>query len=205
MSQRGDESGPNDRQVVMPLTSHDGKPLIWREGLKGALRSRARWIAELNRARDPIQFKRSDDIPMDDRNLERALDGRRYPKADDLDALSAVERLFGVTGLRGKLEVTDISCTHTGQSQDITSNSLDRVSGGGRDGFLYTERVFWEPTFQAILHVPSLLRDDEQKLLVQLLDSLKSDGLELGHGTSKGYGWCDVTVDNDLNNLERTR
>lgn len=192
LSIRGQQSGDDGRKVVEPLQK-SGKPVLWRESLKGALRTRARWIAELQRARSGEAASRPDDMPMDDRSLEVVLGGRRSPKVTDLKQLSAVERLFGVTGLRSKLEVTSLDCRGTPDTQTITSTSLDRISGGGRDGFLFTERVFWQPVFEAEIHVLDDLEPDEEQLLSDLQQSLELDGLELGHGAAKGFGWFDVT------------
>lgn len=182
----------NGRDIVKPLM-RDGKPLFWREGLRGALRTQARWLAEVSRTKGDID--RPKDIPMDDRFLEHVLDGRRFPKPEDKAVLSAVERLFGVTGLKGSLEVTTADCTRAGTPQKITSNSLDRISGGGRDGFLFTEEVTWGVTLKVELHLQSTAAADERTLLFQLLDHIAAHGLELGHGAAKGFGWFDVTLD----------
>ena len=72
---------------------------------------------------------------------------------------------------------------------EMTSVSLDRISGGGRDGALYTERVYWGVTFRAGLHLPEDLEDDEKTLWEDLLASLDAEGIELGHGSAKGFGW----------------
>lgn len=177
-------------KIVAPL-EQDGKPVLWVDSLKGALRARAGWLAELGRANS--KSDRDDKLPMDDPRLEKVLDGRnKLTTKEDLQKLSTVEHLFGVCGLRASLTIHDLICTKPGSTQKLTSVSIDRITGGGRDKFLFTERVFWGPEFTVVLSVPNNLPDEQHKSVAELLKDIMANGLTLGHGASKGFGWFNV-------------
>lgn len=191
--------GPREdgnRKYVAPL-ERDGKPLLWPESLKGALRSRARWLAEIQRLNaDAGQIPRDAALPMDDPGLEHVLEGqKKLSGLADRNRLSCVERLFGVTGLRGRLQVHDVACQHSGGTHDITGVNIDRITGGGRDQLLFRYRVFWNVRFTASLTIPDAASEDEHALLETLLEDLRQNGLSLGHGAAKGFGWFEVQVE----------
>lgn len=166
--------GETNSNCSMPL-ERDGKPILWPESLAGALRNRARWLAGII----------SDvDDNVDNPNADRT--------PDELRNLTEVETLFGVTGRRGALVVRNIECTNAGNRVVFTSNSIDRFTGATRDAVLFEKKAFWQPEFTAELEVTG-----EHPIVDKLLDSLRAEGLELGHGASTGFGWFKVEVNND--------
>ena len=179
----------NGQQNVAEPLEHDGKPVLWPESLAGALRSRARWLAELERAKYPDKH-RDTEIPMDDPKLELALGGARKVKSGDLEKLSPVERLFGVTGAKALLTIKSVICEHTGNSESITSNSINRLTGATREGVLFSRRAYWQPVFKAVLEVK-----DDNACLDTLLGDLEANGIELGNSTTRGFGWFKVKVE----------
>lgn len=138
-----------------------GKCALWPESLAGALRARATWAANLN------------------------------PGALDGDPDKVVDRLFGTTKARARLWVEKLECTRQGDPLELTSISIDRVTGGGREGRLYSVRPYLDPVFEAVLSVLVDLDPMERKLL-ELLKAELEFGIELGHGGAKGFGWFDV-------------
>lgn len=181
ISKRGIEKvSPTDSETVAPL-EFDGKPVLWREGLKGALRSRARWLEAVSTARS-VQRTFAEPLAGKDAALSSA------PTLPS----SACDSLFGTLGQKARLVVSEVSCTEAGASYRQTSNSIDRITGGVREHFLFTERSYWSPTFNVTLHAPTDLSSEEKALLVELRKNLEDEGLEIGHGSGKGYGWFDV-------------
>lgn len=178
-----EEAGGSAR-IAQPL-QQDGLPFLRSESLIGVLRERASWLAELDRARSakgqvPLEAK-----PCDDRF-------RRDTR--DLKTLTPIERLFGVAGWRSRLRVVEICPAEdcSPETTTLTSVSIDRITGAGREKFLFTERVFTNARFDVTL----ALEDDSGEVVAafdRLIEDVLDQGLEIGHGTTKGLGWFDVT------------
>ncbi|GMG85347.1 RAMP superfamily CRISPR-associated protein [Paralimibaculum aggregatum] len=181
--------------VAQPLM-RNGRPWMHPETLIGALRSRAAWLAEVVRARG-ADGNRADDVAMDDHKLAQALGGRRkVTSREEADRdLSWVEQLFGVTGWRSRLDLIDLRCTDPGSQMKLTSNSLDRVTGATRDGFLFARNAHWKPKFRATFLIRGCAPEQLDALLADIIKD--GGGLELGHATTKGFGWFKVTVVKD--------
>ncbi|NBC31722.1 MAG: hypothetical protein GVY13_03495 [Alphaproteobacteria bacterium] len=219
ISMRGDAPGrgeAGERREVEPL-EHDGKPVLWGRSVSGALRARARWLQEVERHKakaaghpDPYAPGRAWEVRGDDRDLERVLSERKaVASTNDVARLSSVERLFGVTGWRRLVAVDRVECRSAGvPGCKLTSVSIDRFTGGGRDGFLFTERTYLDPEFIVDLTVGTrgALPEDQaaadRALFDLLLDDLTRNGLELGHGASKGFGWFQVQILEDSEQAE---
>jgi len=169
------ENGEHNQNNQMQPLEKDGKPVLWPESLTGALRQRARWLVALADGdhRDDPSCKRNPDSLCDEN-------------------LSPVERLFGVTGRKGQLNIKSLICRAPGNRVLLQNNSIDRFTGATRDGALYGKNAFWQPCFVAKLEVKG-----DHKLLDALLADLKTEGLELGHGASTGFGWFAVEVTDD--------
>lgn len=189
------------RQVTAPLR-RDDKPVLWPSSVLGALRARAAWLAELARLRQGTSCPfsppdRPADCPMDDRSLEQALDGRRAVRdLDDVARLSSVERLFGVPGWRGRWAIGRIVCTNdTLCWPDLQQVSIDRFSGGARQGLLFKTRTALDPVFEVDYRIDEheALTQPDHDLAELMIKSLTDGGtLYLGHGASKGFGWFTV-------------
>lgn len=166
-----DTAGHNSGNIMQPMV-RDGKPLLWPHSIAGALRARARWLAAL---RDGDH----NDTPSKSRKRDEMGD----------DNLSPVERLFGITGRKSNLTVKSVNCTAPGSRVVLQNNSIDRFTGATIDTALYGKNAFWQPCFEIELEVTG-----EHDLLQILLDDLDVNGLELGHGSSTGFGWFGVEV-----------
>ena len=188
--------GPDGRPgpSVLPL-EHDGRPVLWASAVLGALRARCAWLAEVQRLRaDPTGLREE---RLDDRDKVV-----RVPT--DVGKLSSVERLFGVTGWRGRVIVGDPAWAAppvaADATQELTSVSIDRFTGGARDGALYTTRVFVDPAFDLRIRLDrasALVTDDDAALFAALIADITTSGLFLGHGAAKGFGWFTVTESSD--------
>ncbi|MCO7255745.1 RAMP superfamily CRISPR-associated protein [Dickeya oryzae] len=93
------------------------------------------------------------------------------------------------TLLAGKLWVDDV-IIHEVQTLVRHYNSLDRFTGGVRQGRLFSEELLWQPRFEVILRlsphtrVSPTLRDALKLTLADLQDGLLPLGAGSGRGTS---------------------
>lgn len=178
---------------------NDGAPLILGSSITGVLRSRAGWLAELDRLQRPPGT--APNKPVDNRDAvcrTRADAAGRTP----------VERLFGVAGFRGLLSVESLAVDlgPDGTWDTLTSVKLDRFSGAPFDGGLFTSAVFVGVTLTLTLGLHDRSRalceeerdrevakptDDDRKLFDELVKDIDHNGLLLGHGTNRGFGWFD--------------
>jgi CRISPR/Cas system CSM-associated protein Csm3 (group 7 of RAMP superfamily) len=187
----------NDEQRAQLRASMVTKnlPLLLGTSLKGVLRSRAAWI----RALDLHRAAMADGGAFDPAKVD---DPDKVLKAGgDPAGLTPVERLFGVTGFKGLLSIRNLKVGKA-TPWEITSVKLDRFSGGPIDGGLFTSATFTGATltFELALTRRGLaLPDDIAKADEALFDALAGDidknGLMLGHGTNKGFGWFEVEGD----------
>jgi len=167
------DTGGDGPQIVAQRQA-GGQPLLLGSSLSGALRSRAAWLAALD-GRD-----RSDDP---DRILR---------KPEGTTTLTPVERLFGVNGFRGLLEIRRLDVSATG-TVDIASVKLDRFSGAPIDNALYTTRAFIGTRLTATLALADRGRTtptaEDRALADALLRDIAENGIPLGQGENKGFGW----------------
>lgn len=177
---------PGSKVQIEPQ-SDGANPLVDPAGVAGALRAVAEWLEAVERLRA---------------GEDASVDAVTVQTRDDVKTLSRTERLFGATGFRGllALRVDDVSSE---ESQDFTSVKLDRMSGGPIDGALFATRTFINT--KLILTVS--LRDrgdgdesphlrptaDDKSFVEALVARIAKDGLKLGHGTNKGFGWFSAT------------
>jgi CRISPR/Cas system CSM-associated protein Csm3 (group 7 of RAMP superfamily) len=157
----------------------DGTPLISGAGVAGALRARARWLEGLWRLRKGIV-----PVTVDEPALVRRM--------SDVATLDPVQRLFGVTGFRGLMRVMVTSVGADG-IWDVTSVKLDRLSGGPIDNALFTTQTFVNVGIEFALTLESrgevVATAEDEALFDALVADIKDNGLQLGHGANKGFGW----------------
>ncbi len=169
------KAAKGDGTPQLSALRHCGDPFVLATMVKGALRQRLSWLLACD-AFDPDATP-----PTGDGTVIRA--------PSEAHRLSAVERLFGAAGWRGVLRV---SVTETAREAAVKSSQvrIDRFSGGTMDSALFTidadhgvrlELSFWLDATRA--------ETGNREALARLLDDIRANGLELGHGVTKGYGW----------------
>lgn len=189
-----------------------GAPLLTGTTVIGALRARCAWLAELDWLRGgaeagPVGRDRATDTvdqrftPLDE--FAREGDGG-HTIAAVLPMLSSVERLFGISGWAGLVEIAELSSTNHGHKHDRTSTAIDRFTGGSLHGALYKTEVAQEPIWRLRLVVRPTderlsawsndMRHADLALLARLIADVRAKGLDLGHGTGKGWGWAKLQV-----------
>ncbi len=222
------QPGANTESVAA-LRDSSGGPVLWASSVLGVLRARAAWLAELDRLRrssrgEPPRFipsERDEKSPADDLQLACVLDGERAVRSlSDVARLSSVERLFGVPGWRGLIEIARLDRTEEGRTIELSNVAIDRFSGGALDTALFRTGASVGCSFRVEL----VVRDGAQRLASELtqtsarerrrdaervIELLQSDrelfdeliadvtkkGLMLGHAAARGLGWFDVTGD----------
>ncbi|MCE2842522.1 MAG: RAMP superfamily CRISPR-associated protein [Novosphingobium sp.] len=159
-------------------------PIIPGASLMGTLRSHAAWIASLD-AHRAKQDTRQDD------------QGKVY-RDEVRTPLTAVERLFGVAGYRALLGLASFDVT-AAKPWSVHSVRLDRFSGGPIDNALFETSCFTGVAARAVIELAArpmsaAALTSAEKLAEELMKQLGAQGLRLGHGTNRGFGWFDVTV-----------
>ncbi len=184
LSHNPHEAAPDGQDnILFSLRRDSDTPVLWPEGLYGVLRKRCAWIA------------RTDSIADCDCRF-RVLEDREGPLA-----LTRTERLFGVAGWRGLVRLRDVQlCDGKRMStngQRIAGIALDRFSGAVLDGRLFFADA-WTGltlTFSLDLNESRPLFPADKALFGELVREIRQEGLQLGHGTNRGFGWFDSLGD----------
>ena len=169
------EIGDKDLPHLRALRLKDA-PVVTGQAVAGALRARASWLqaAALVAEGKPVP-------PPTDHLASIAAACRLTPQ----------ERLFGVTGFRGVLTVGVGATTRKGRA-GMTSVKIDRFAGGGIDNALFSLDTDHGVGFDLTLTLDARATDKDHRALKALLADLRANGLTLGHGTSRGFGWFRV-------------
>ena len=155
-------------------------PLILGSSITGALRARARWLASLDACASGQPCSAGDV----DREKHVFKPGQ---------TLTPVERLFGVTGFRALLEVRQIK-VNAATPDNVTSVKLDGFSGGPIDSALFASAIFIDTSLslRLVLARHGAPADADRDFAERLIRDICDNGLELGHGMGKGFGWFKV-------------
>ena len=165
--------------ILFSLRRNALTPVLWPESLYGVLRRRCAWIA------------RTDDVAD--------ADDRFRVLADNADPrmLTRTERLFGVTGWRGLICLGDVALEGgermSAKGDGIAGTSLDRFSGAVLDDRLFFGDA-WTGltlTFTLGLDLDRYRGEEDEALFDALVAEIQDEGLQLGHGTNRGFGWFD--------------
>lgn len=176
-----DTDGPDSAQLTA-LTGFDDKadkPRLPGATLRGALRARALWLGRCAQA-----------------EYQDHKEAIAYP--GEVAALSSAERIFGVNGWRALLQLEGLDCVSSKGWQNLTSVRIDRFSGAAVDGGLFTTRAAIKPLFSVTVTLErrgDWPLDADLAVFDNLMEDLQRNGLMLGHGTNRGYGWFDVEVE----------
>jgi CRISPR/Cas system CSM-associated protein Csm3 (group 7 of RAMP superfamily) len=100
----------------------------------------------------------------------------------------AAADLFGSPETAARLSITAIRCKDCGVTR-LPAVKLDRFSGAPFEGGLFETWCFVDPVFEVDLAIDS---KKDHAIVDKMLEHLKSNGLKLGHGTNRGYGWFTV-------------
>lgn len=181
----GNGAGP---QLVAQTLNGD-KPLVSGTSIMGVLRSRMEW------------FEACDSLGEEGCPQNEG-EPFIYRTKADFSRMTRVQRLCGVTGYRGLLQARSVEVT-AGEKWEITSVKIDRFSGAPFDSGLFCSRTFIGTTITVELfledrpgsggdHCPTHRGDTE--FVQSFLNNLKHEGIMLGHGTNKGFGWFTIDI-----------
>lgn len=165
--------------------SAEKKPVLPGSSVSGALRARAAWLVALAARR---------------RGEEPERDGLTQVYKPGT-SLTPVQRLFGVTGFRALLDITELAINEPATPWKIFSVKLDRFSGGPIDGALFETEAY----LGVVAQLQLTLHDrggragkptaEDQSLAECLIADICDNGLTLGHGGNKGFGWFRVETE----------
>lgn len=158
---------------LRPL-QHGGTPMITGTSVAGALRARFEWIDAVGRV------KRGEE-PTQRTDMVNSLSA--------LGRLSACERLFGTTGFRGVLTVQVHDVSAAKKAVQMTLARMDRFAGGTIDAALFGIEADLDVAFSLALRLDHRATGEDRAALNSLVGDLKANGLRLGHGTTRGFGW----------------
>jgi CRISPR/Cas system CSM-associated protein Csm3 (group 7 of RAMP superfamily) len=166
-AKRGAREEGDKTPQVRPQRLAADRPLVMGTSVSGALRARARWLAALMGL--PPEEDGAEGIPE-----------------------TPVARLFGTTGFRGLLSI-DALTVERADTAAVTSVNLDRFSGAPVDNKLFSTEVFTGVKLGLTLSLGKRGRNepsaDDLVLFDRLCAEIEADGLQLGHGGNKGFGW----------------
>lgn len=141
----------------------EGMPLIHGSSIAGVIRSRAVWLSRLM-------------------VLNQAKPGDHQ----------AVEELFGSSDWKALVDIKDLKVSEA-REENITSLRVDRFTGAPVFGALYTTAAFSgvRLSFSLVLRPrpPHNVSKPAQALFARLVEDIHQNGLQLGHGINKGFGW----------------
>lgn len=211
-----DAARASNRINVQALKDASDGPILWVSSILGAVRGRAAWLAEIDRLRrigagKPPRFvpaTRDFSAPADDPSLDHVLGAQHsVRRLSDLKRLSSVERLFGVPGWKGLVEVSRLRRVNDGTAVTLANVAIDRFSGGALDTALFHTEAFIGCRFEVEMAVADWSRrlagaphrhaldgmlTADLALFDELIADLKDQGLMLGHAAARGLGWFSI-------------
>jgi CRISPR/Cas system CSM-associated protein Csm3 (group 7 of RAMP superfamily) len=185
------------KNVIRPLRQANDRPELPGSSLMGALRARAEWIASLRQLRGGSG--------MDDVHIAE-LFGLRADQLRDDGLMRKLAARFDrqpieITGLAGLLRVERIEAAPA-TAVELASVRLDRFTQEPMDGALFATEGFVRPEFTVGLRLlphpnprqgsvfDAELRRWVRRLLRHIaLRGSVEQGLMLGHGRNRGFGW----------------
>jgi hypothetical protein len=78
------------------------------------------------------------------------------------------------------------------RARSFTSVALDRFSGAPIDQALFATRAFVGTRLAIVLRLDAREEAASEAFVERLIQDLKDDPLDLGHGSAKGFGWFGV-------------
>ena len=165
------EGSDGERIQLKAQRRGEATPELPGTSLMGALRARAEWLARVEALKAGEDQEAPADVP------------------------DPVERLFGTTGAAALLRLERLTAKSGCDLDTVTSVVIDRFSGAPIDNKLFTSEVFVDPVFEAGLSLDTDRAEEEDESQIEkLLKNLEAEGLTLGHGANKGFGWFEVEV-----------
>jgi CRISPR/Cas system CSM-associated protein Csm3 (group 7 of RAMP superfamily) len=191
----GQPQATSRKNIILPLRRTDGRPELPGSSLMGALRARAEWIASLRRRRGMPGNS------MDVVHIAELFGLRADQLRDDGLMRTLAERFdrqpIEITGLAGLLHVDRIEASQA-ETVRLASVRLDRFTQEPMDRALFSTEGFVEPVFTVHLRLRphpnsdcgAELRRWVRRLLRHIaLRGSVEQGLMLGHGRNRGFGW----------------
>ncbi len=143
------------------------EPLLLGSSIAGVLRNRAQWLQSLAELRGEAE-------------------------AAEAGGIDPVDWLFGTSDQQARVALRNVKLSRA-SLEAVTSLKVDRFSSAPVHGALFTTEAFSGTRLAFDL---KLVRRGEEpanpaaeRLLAALVADIGSNGLRLGHGANKGFGW----------------
>lgn len=169
---------PDKPAQLQPLKDGAGQPVLRGSALLGVMRARAAWLQA--RLAGASNHQDVDDPEKDFTTLAQ---------------LTPVERLFGVPGFRGCLQVRSVQVQPGFKPVKLTSVALDQFSQAPIDNALFSTQAFSQCRFVVALDLDGRAGQAEKDVLDEVLADASTNGLIVGHGGNKGFGWFEVNYE----------
>lgn len=184
---------------LRPLTE---RVIVWQDGrgdfetwlivpgsaIKGALRHRT--VFHLGRILEQFAEETAGEIGNRVRAAEEKLFGSVKGRSGGQAGLVTVEDAF----VQRIAANTSLSCAST-----MAHNSLDRFTGGVRDGFLFTEELPWRLGLIPVrIRIAAGASQDAARALDMALADLQEGRLTLGAGGGRGHGTLRIASGGDV-------
>lgn len=179
--EKSDDDKPKGPQLKAQRVRQN-MPLLLGSSVSGALRARAEWLMAMDAARGG----KLRSVPLDPPIVRSQA---------DVAKVDVVQRLFGVTGFQALLQITGLTLDPLPSRLDITSVKIDRFSGAPIDGALFKCEAYSGVTLKlslALVGRGGIANGDDEKFVQRLVADIRNNGLEIGHGGNKGFGWFEL-------------
>ena len=171
--------------VLFALRRDRERPVLWPESLYGVLRDRCAWLAAIDATGDGSRDREERSAPLP-----------AHPAC-----LGRTGRLFGVTGWRGLVRIEAFALsggerlkTNDKDSGGMAGIAIDRFSGAVLDTGPYFTDAWVGLTLQFSLNLDrrgDFPSKNDRDLFCALAKYIRVEGLLLGHGVNRGFGWFD--------------
>ena len=167
--QSREQARKGDRPQIMAQRRSPKSPLLFGSSISGVARARALWLA-------------------------KCAQNTEAPELEGVEPTEVVAQLFGTTSHKALVHIRGLDVSD-GTPLRITSLKTDRFAGGGVDGALFTTEAFTDVTVKFRLELrkrksmPEALEPAVDHVFKLLCEDIDANGLMLGHGSAKGFGW----------------
>lgn len=189
----------SDRPNHSPLRTKDGKPLLPKSSIKGAVRSQSeRILRTMAINRGVTNLKKIACYPND---MKQACKPIKH--TNEAGNLCLACQLFGASGWKSPIQFTDFVATKSLAElrKEREFVAIDRFTGGVSGSGKFNAEVAQSPVLEGefSFDFSRLSEDWAIGLLALTFRDLIEGDIRIGFGRAKGFG--EISVDTDLNNI----
>ncbi len=183
-----------ERNVTVSKKTADEKLILPASSFRGAFRSQAEKILRTLGGGQDSFLLACDPLDRGKRSKNQGVGcWGSIEKIEQKDNLCLICQLFGASGWRSPVEVSDFTMKEKTAVTWLNHRmiAVDRFTGGAGNGALYSCEGGWRPTLKGeIRYRPELLPKGGLALLAMTLRDLLEGDIYFGYGRARGYGSC---------------